>query len=177
MTLQRSANVGTPGLVNFITPVAYHFCPSTPAAFTQPGASTLANLCIAALVWMFGLHGIIINAAVSLSLSIQHTSRDRWRERCQIRECRMQCRLAVWWAQWSASASRNLFYKPTGAPGIGALHKMAACVRACEERNHQTKTRRCLRQRQLEGTAVHAARISEKLGGSRVVNSPTLSIQ
>ena len=43
--LQRSANVGAPGLVNFITAVAYHFCPSLPAAFTQPGASTLADLC------------------------------------------------------------------------------------------------------------------------------------
>ena len=30
---------------NFITAVAYHFCPSLPAAFTQPGASTLAELC------------------------------------------------------------------------------------------------------------------------------------
>ena len=32
-------------MVNFITAVAYHFCPSLPAAFTQPGASTLAGLC------------------------------------------------------------------------------------------------------------------------------------
>ena len=41
--LQRSA----PGLVNFIPGAAYHFCPSLsfPAAFTQPGASTLADLC------------------------------------------------------------------------------------------------------------------------------------
>ena len=44
--VQRSAKVGAPGLVNFITAVAYHFCPSLPAAFTQPGASTLADLCI-----------------------------------------------------------------------------------------------------------------------------------
>ena len=36
--LQRSAKVGTPGLVNFITAaaVAYDFCLSLPAAFTQP---------------------------------------------------------------------------------------------------------------------------------------------
>ena len=32
-------------MVNFITAVAYHFCLNLPAAFTQPGALTLANLC------------------------------------------------------------------------------------------------------------------------------------
>ena len=32
-------------MVNFITAVAYHFCPGLPAAFTQPGVSTLADLC------------------------------------------------------------------------------------------------------------------------------------
>ena len=42
----RSAKVDAPGLVNFITAVPYHFCPSLPAAFMQPGASTLADLCI-----------------------------------------------------------------------------------------------------------------------------------
>ena len=30
--------------IYLIAAVAYHFCPSLPAAFTQPGASTLANL-------------------------------------------------------------------------------------------------------------------------------------
>ena len=43
--VQRSAEVGAPGLVNFITAVAYHFCLSLAAAFTQPGASTSAVLC------------------------------------------------------------------------------------------------------------------------------------
>ena len=43
--VQRLAKVGAPGLVNFTTAVAYHFCPSLPAAFMQPGASTLADLC------------------------------------------------------------------------------------------------------------------------------------
>ena len=43
--------VCAPGLVNFITAVAYHLCPSLPAAFTQPGASTLADLC---REWIFG---------------------------------------------------------------------------------------------------------------------------
>ena len=33
------------GLVNFITALAYHFCLNLPAAFTQPGAPTLADLC------------------------------------------------------------------------------------------------------------------------------------
>ena len=43
-SLQRSAKVGAPCLVNFITAVAYQFCLNLPATFTQPGASTLANL-------------------------------------------------------------------------------------------------------------------------------------
>ena len=38
-----------PGLVNFITAVAYHLCPSLPAAITQPGALTLADLCTTTL--------------------------------------------------------------------------------------------------------------------------------
>ena len=45
LILQGSAKVGAPGLVNFITAVAYHFCPSLPEEFTQPGASTFADLC------------------------------------------------------------------------------------------------------------------------------------
>ena len=46
-TVQRSAKVGAPGSVNFITAVSYQLSllPSLPAAFTQPGASTLADLC------------------------------------------------------------------------------------------------------------------------------------
>ena len=43
--VQRSAKVGAPGLVNFITALAYHFCPSLPAAIAQAGASISANLC------------------------------------------------------------------------------------------------------------------------------------
>ena len=43
--VQRWAEVGAPGLVNFFTAVAYHICPSLPAPFTQPGASTLTDLC------------------------------------------------------------------------------------------------------------------------------------
>ena len=42
--VQRLAIVGAPGLVNFITAVAYHFCPSLPAALAQPGALLLADL-------------------------------------------------------------------------------------------------------------------------------------
>ena len=47
--IQRSAKVGAPGLGNFITAVAYHICPSLPAAFTQTDASTSANLCTCGL--------------------------------------------------------------------------------------------------------------------------------
>ena len=42
--IQRSAKVDAPGLVNSISAVAYHYCPILPAAFTQPSASTLADL-------------------------------------------------------------------------------------------------------------------------------------
>ena len=31
--------------MNFTSDVAYHFCPGLPAAFTQPGTSTLAHIC------------------------------------------------------------------------------------------------------------------------------------
>ena len=34
-----------PGLVNFVPTVAYHSCLSLPAAFTQPGARLLVELC------------------------------------------------------------------------------------------------------------------------------------
>ena len=44
--VQGSAKRLRPGLVNFVTAVAYHFCLAMPAAFKQPGASTLAGLCI-----------------------------------------------------------------------------------------------------------------------------------
>ena len=43
------------GLVNFINVVAYCFCPSWPAAFTQSGASTLADLCIILCTNLFPL--------------------------------------------------------------------------------------------------------------------------
>ena len=41
--LQRSAKVGAPGLVNFITAVADRFSLALPAAFTQPGDHILAE--------------------------------------------------------------------------------------------------------------------------------------
>ena len=47
--VQRSAKVGAPGLVNFVTVVAYHFFLSLAAAFTQPIQSLLASPCTAAL--------------------------------------------------------------------------------------------------------------------------------
>ena len=46
---QRSAKVGAPGLVNFINAVAYRFCPSLPAAFTQPTVHLIAEPCT--LTW------------------------------------------------------------------------------------------------------------------------------
>ena len=44
--LYRDAQVDARGLMDLITAVAYHFCPSLPAAFKEPGASTLADLCM-----------------------------------------------------------------------------------------------------------------------------------
>ena len=46
LIMLKSAKFGAPGLVNFVSAVAYHLCPSLPAALTQPGASTLADLSI-----------------------------------------------------------------------------------------------------------------------------------
>ena len=43
--LQGSANPQTPGLLNFVTAVAYHFCLNLPRAFSQPGARGLADPC------------------------------------------------------------------------------------------------------------------------------------
>ena len=39
--LQASAKRRSPSLVYFVTSLIYHFCPSLPAAFTQPGAHIL----------------------------------------------------------------------------------------------------------------------------------------
>ena len=43
--VQRSAKVDATSSVNFISAVAYRFCLTWPAAFTQPGASTFDDLC------------------------------------------------------------------------------------------------------------------------------------
>ena len=41
--LHGSPKESFPGLVNFVTAVAYHLCLSLPAAFTQPGAHLVAE--------------------------------------------------------------------------------------------------------------------------------------
>ena len=45
LPVQGSPERLRPGLVNFVTAVAYNFCLSLPAAFTQPGCSLLAGPC------------------------------------------------------------------------------------------------------------------------------------
>ena len=40
------AKVLFPGLVNFVPAVAYHFCLSLPASFSQPGNGNLGHPCI-----------------------------------------------------------------------------------------------------------------------------------
>ena len=42
-------------LVNFVSAVAYHFCFNLPAAFTQPGALTFADVYIN---WQFSGHSV-----------------------------------------------------------------------------------------------------------------------
>ena len=44
-SVQSSAKRWTPGLVNFVPAVAYHFCLALPEAFTQPGTRLLADPC------------------------------------------------------------------------------------------------------------------------------------
>ena len=34
-----------PGLMNFVSAIAYHFCLALPAAFTQPGVHLLSHPC------------------------------------------------------------------------------------------------------------------------------------
>ena len=43
--VQGLAKRWSPGLVNFVPALAYHFCLVLPAAFTQPGAHLLAEPC------------------------------------------------------------------------------------------------------------------------------------
>ena len=79
--VQRSAKVGAPGLVNFITAVAYYFCPSSLAAFTQPSASTLADLCMP----IYKLCNILSRPNTirpCFGSSCGTTSRGRWSRRC-----------------------------------------------------------------------------------------------
>ena len=44
--VQGWAKRRSPGLVNFVTALAYHFCPALPPVFTQPGDYLLADPCI-----------------------------------------------------------------------------------------------------------------------------------
>ena len=46
LDIQGSTNRRALGLVNFVPALAYHFCLNLPAAFTQPGARLLVELCI-----------------------------------------------------------------------------------------------------------------------------------
>ena len=57
-SVELAAALSQPGnenLVNFVPAVAYHFCLNLPAAFTQPGALTFADVCIN---WQFSGHSV-----------------------------------------------------------------------------------------------------------------------
>ena len=49
-SLQCSTKRQSPGLVNFITALSYHFCLALPSAFTQPGAHLIEEPCMADIV-------------------------------------------------------------------------------------------------------------------------------
>ena len=75
--------------MNFNTVVAYHFCPSLPAAFTQPAASTTADLCKVPLCVSWQLI-----YAQSSSAAMQRRHRppptlcsSLWRPLCGCRPC------------------------------------------------------------------------------------------
>ena len=53
LSLQGSAKMLWPGLVNCVPAITYHFCLSLPAAFTQPGQSLLAEPCTLLVIWLF----------------------------------------------------------------------------------------------------------------------------
>ena len=55
VAVKGRAKKWAPGLVNFVPALAYHFCLNLPAAFTKPGASTLADLCMF-LAFALSLH-------------------------------------------------------------------------------------------------------------------------
>ena len=55
-TVQGSAKRQSPGLVNVVPALAYHFCLALPAEFTQPGNHLLAELCTS-IPLDFGLSG------------------------------------------------------------------------------------------------------------------------
>ena len=63
--VEGSAKRRYPGLVNFVTAVAHHFCLALPAAFTQPGDNLLAEVC------MFG------SEVISRTLGASHTKKKR----------------------------------------------------------------------------------------------------
>ena len=68
MSIQGSAKRQSPGLVNFVTALAYHFCLPLPAAFTQPGDHLIAKPCICALILhnIFRLHCIVTSSCREL---------------------------------------------------------------------------------------------------------------
>ena len=72
-----------PGLVNFVIAVAYHFCLSLPAVFTQPGQSILANPCNIGVLSMFAAYRSLTNIS---SIPIQRLTD------CEVH----QCSLNVW---------------------------------------------------------------------------------
>ena len=114
-SLQRSAKVDAPGFVNFAPAVAYHFCLNLPAAFTQSGAPTLADLCTNIEHSKSSSHsGALADARASLtrawrSQSAAHLSTPRL-DYLTARACRFREKLAFpmvpFWAR--AFCSRSL---------------------------------------------------------------------
>ena len=76
----------SPGLVNFVAAIAYHFCLALPAALTQPGDHLLAGRCIAFVTlwheYSLPLDGrpLFCNGHIDVTRCYKYDpKRDKWR--------------------------------------------------------------------------------------------------
>ena len=72
--IQGSPKECFPGLVNFVTAVAYHFCLNLPRAFSQPGKHSFGDPCILNLkvLHAYSHHALIFTDVRLRLLHLQH---------------------------------------------------------------------------------------------------------
>ena len=75
--LQGSANPQTPGLVNFVTAVAYHVCLKLPREFLQPGKHSCGDSCLYLPSLPYSHHAICYMAAAALQLPMNKDDEPR----------------------------------------------------------------------------------------------------